>query len=69
MITTGNPDKLNVDRIIFDIAKKENTSVEEVKARLDLIGREHCLTGSEWITKVAEYILLHAGEEEKSPLA
>ena len=69
MVTSWKPDKLLVDRIICYIAKKENTSVEEVKARLDLIGREHDLTGSEWITKVAEHILLHAGEEEKSPLA
>ena len=69
MVTSWKPDKLLVDRIIRDIAKKENTSVEEVNARLDLIGRDHGLTGSEWINKVAEYILSHVGEEQKSPLA
>ena len=46
-----------IEHLLRDVAKMEGTTVEEVKRKLDLLATDTGMTGEEWVTKVAEYIV------------
>ena len=45
-----------IEQLLRDVAKTENTSVADVKRRLDLLAGYSGMTGAEWLTTVTEYI-------------